>query len=124
MQTEETELFLYHEMNPILTKYGQRPFYHTETMRVLKPFHRMCWGANTFLNILDKEYPDESVCFHFKHTGMKMKGIVAIYLGWEDLYQVRFFEKKDDKYFERKELFQQSIYASDLSTVIDKTIEF
>ncbi len=125
MEQTEVKKYKFHELREVLENYskGERAFFHTETIRALKTFHRMCWGLHSGQRIADKEYPNESTCFYFKHTGMKMQGVVAIFLGWEDLYKVRFFEKRGNSYQERFDCFKQGIYFDMLSNLIDRTIE-
>lgn len=125
MEQTEVKKYKFHELREVFENYGkgERPFFHTETIRALKSFHRICWGFHSGQRIADKEYTNESTCFYFKHTGMKMQGVVAIFLGWEDLYKVRFFEKRGDFYQERFDCFKQGIYCNMLSNCIDKTIE-
>lgn len=125
MKETEVKKYAFHELSDVMRNYGkgERAFFHTETIKALKTFHRMCWGFHSGQRIADKEYPNESTCFYFKHTGMKMQGVVAIFLGWEDLYKVRFFEKRGDYYQERFDCFKQGLYCNMLSDCIDKTIE-
>jgi hypothetical protein len=125
MKQTEVKKYAFHELAKVMRDYGkgERSFFHTETIKAIKPFHRMCWGYNSPQRIADSEYTEESLCFYFKHTGMKMQGVVAIFLGWEDLYKVRFFEKTDNFYQERFDCFQSGIYCEQLSNYIDSTIE-
>lgn len=124
METKEKK-YSYCELRPLLKEYTKkdRSFFAESTIKQLKQFHRLCWGYCLPAIIKCQQYDGEVKCFFFKHSGMKMKGVVAISLNFLDLYDIRFFELRGSFYLERKELFKENIYGEDLSYVIDGTIE-
>ena len=70
------------------------------------------WGAHNFKNIADK-------ALLFQVNGRLHKGVVAIVLGFEDLYKVFLLDEE----LNFSPTILESVYAEDLVLAIDRIVE-
>ena len=84
----------------------------TRNQLMTQPIIVGSWGAHNWKNVADK-------ALLFQVNGRLHKGVVAIVLGFEDLYKVFLLDK--DYEFVGKPL--KSIYAEDLVFAIDTIVE-
>ena len=84
----------------------------TKNQLMTEPMIVGSWGAHNWKNVADK-------ALLFQVNGRLHKGVVAIVLGFEDLYKVFLLDK--DYEFVGKPL--KSIYAEDLVFAIDTIVE-
>ena len=94
---------------------AEREFDPNVTMRQLltQPNILGCWGAHNFKNISNK-------CLLFQVNGRLHKGVVGVFLGFDDLYNV-FLLDKDLNFFPSLTLY--GVYAEDLVMAIDRIVE-
>ena len=84
----------------------------TKNQLLTQPLVVGSWGAHNWKNVADK-------ALLFQVNGRLHKGVVAIVLGFEDLYKV--FLLDEELNFSRTIL--EGLYAEDLVSAIDRIVE-